>query len=508
VALYVPVPLGGAADTTITFSNTGTGFLEMNVFLGDEADGALDDVRISYTLQSAPGAAHTVVTSRKPRTLPEAVRSAGVHPLAGAKLVPDGKAGTTPVTLGHRGPRTGATWQHLYTDTSEPTSPDLRDLWVSEELGQVTFRVTGWQAWGSPLADFNLILGFDTDANRSTGDPNGEDIYVLLGPFALAQVGAPAIIVTSDQDLLGIAGHVHTPPGADSLEVGFASSYLGATGQRVYASVTALAPDMQTYLDGMPNPRAASAWMTPQALHVSVPAGAPTGLVLDFPGSVAPGRYQGKIFLETNAPANPAVVVPVTYDFAVTDVEISELAALQEDADVVVRWRTGREEDVAAFRVHRARDGGVFEPLAPDLVPEASHRYVFRDADPGPGTWVYRIGEVDAAGQVTLHAGVSLTVERLVPRAAFLDPASPNPFNPTTTLRFGVAVRGPADLVVYDARGRAVRTLWRDGAAAPGSYRVTWDGRDDGGRRVASGVYHARLRTAGSALTRRLTLLK
>jgi len=158
--------------------------------------------------------------------------------------------------------------------------------------------------------------------------------------------------------------------------------------------------------------------------------------------------------------------------------------------------------------VHRARDGGVFEPLAPDVAPEASHRYVFRDADPGPGTWVYRIGEVDAAGQVTLHAGVSLTVERLVPRAAFLDPASPNPFNPTTTLRFGVAVRGPADLVVYDARGRAVRTLWRDGAAAPGSYRVTWDGRDDGGRRVASGVYHARLRTAGNALTRRLTLLK
>ena len=63
-------------------------------FLGDEADGGLDDVRISYTLQSALGAVHAVATSRKPRTLPEAVRSAGVHPLASAKLVPDGKAGT------------------------------------------------------------------------------------------------------------------------------------------------------------------------------------------------------------------------------------------------------------------------------------------------------------------------------------------------------------------------------------------------------------------------------
>jgi len=109
---------------------------------------------------------------------------------------------------------------------------------------------------------------------------------------------------------------------------------------------------------------------------------------------------------------------------------------------------------------------------------------------------------------VTLHGAVEVTMARVAPAVSFLDPAVPNPFNPTTTLRFGVAVAGPAEVVVYDTRGRRVRTLWRAAHAEPGFQRVTWDGRDDGGRRVASGVYHARLQTAGRAFTRRLTLVK
>ena len=66
--------------------------------------------------------------------------------------------------------------------------------------------------------------------------------------------------------------------------------------------------------------------------------------------------------------------------------------------------------------------------------------------------------------------------------------AWPNPFNPRVTLEYTVAAAGPLQLVVYDVRGRRVRTLLdRPVAAAPG--RVEWDGRDDAGRQAPSGAY-------------------
>lgn len=81
------------------------------------------------------------------------------------------------------------------------------------------------------------------------------------------------------------------------------------------------------------------------------------------------------------------------------------------------------------------------------------------------------------------------------PDRDFLAPCAPNPFNPRTTIRFGVAATGPAQLAVYDVAGRRVRVLLEAPALPAGRHQVVWDGRDDSGRDQASGVYLARLRT-------------
>lgn len=94
-----------------------------------------------------------------------------------------------------------------------------------------------------------------------------------------------------------------------------------------------------------------------------------------------------------------------------------------------------------------------------------------------------------------------------LPARAILHPNHPNPFNPSTTIRFELAARGPASLRVYDVRGHLVRTLV-DGDADAGTTSVTWDGRDDSGRAVASGVYVYRLRTGSTAESRKMVLLK
>jgi hypothetical protein len=84
---------------------------------------------------------------------------------------------------------------------------------------------------------------------------------------------------------------------------------------------------------------------------------------------------------------------------------------------------------------------------------------------------------------------------------------APNPFNPTTKIRFSLEQAGRARLAVYDARGRLVRRL-ADEEFAAGPQEVLWNGRDEGGSPLASGVYLYRLETAEKVISKRMTLLK
>jgi flagellar hook assembly protein FlgD len=88
-----------------------------------------------------------------------------------------------------------------------------------------------------------------------------------------------------------------------------------------------------------------------------------------------------------------------------------------------------------------------------------------------------------------------------------LHPNIPNPFNPTTTIRFDLAGSGRVTLRVFDVRGRVVRTLV-DGLEPAGHRLVEWDGRNDGGRVVPSGTYFYRLTAPGFEQTRTMLMLK
>ncbi|UCH84508.1 MAG: T9SS type A sorting domain-containing protein [Candidatus Latescibacterota bacterium] len=94
------------------------------------------------------------------------------------------------------------------------------------------------------------------------------------------------------------------------------------------------------------------------------------------------------------------------------------------------------------------------------------------------------------------------------PRETSLFQNVPNPFNPSTTIRYTVGEPGGyVSLRVYDVTGRVIRVLF-DGAAGPGEKTVTWDGDNEQGKRVASGVYFYRLTAPGFARTMKLVVLK
>jgi flagellar hook assembly protein FlgD len=91
--------------------------------------------------------------------------------------------------------------------------------------------------------------------------------------------------------------------------------------------------------------------------------------------------------------------------------------------------------------------------------------------------------------------------------AAALRLNDPNPFNPTTTIEYTVAERGPAVIAIYDAKGALVARL-DQGTRPAGTYRVEWNGRDASGRAVASGVYFYSLAGAPEVAARKMVLLK
>ncbi|MCB0266181.1 MAG: T9SS type A sorting domain-containing protein, partial [Calditrichaeota bacterium] len=95
----------------------------------------------------------------------------------------------------------------------------------------------------------------------------------------------------------------------------------------------------------------------------------------------------------------------------------------------------------------------------------------------------------------------------IIPTEYSLEQNYPNPFNPTTVINYQLPVVSNVKLVIYNTLGQQVRTLV-SGSQNAGSYTVQWDGRNDTGQKVASGMYLYRI-TAGSFVqTRKMMLMK
>jgi hypothetical protein len=131
----------------------------------------------------------------------------------------------------------------------------------------------------------------------------------------------------------------------------------------------------------------------------------------------------------------------------------------------------------------------------------------------GPGG-IYAGGLFGTAGgqasqRIARWMQVVSGVEPGIPARTSLESVFPNPFNPSTSIRYHVGASARVTLAIYDVRGRLVRQLLD--ADIPGSTQermITWDGSDDRGRPVASGVYFVRMHTPSSAQSRKMVLIK
>ena len=112
------------------------------------------------------------------------------------------------------------------------------------------------------------------------------------------------------------------------------------------------------------------------------------------------------------------------------------------------------------------------------------------------------------AGSPPLPGSTTGREESPTPGATRVLPNAPNPFTLSTSLRFEVGQGGATTLMIFDVSGRQVRR-WTLGVLPRGLHEVLWNGRDDAGAALASGVYHVVVTdAAGSRALGRAVLVK
>ena len=124
-------------------------------------------------------------------------------------------------------------------------------------------------------------------------------------------------------------------------------------------------------------------------------------------------------------------------------------------------------------------------------------------------------GQIGRWGSLPIQGGKEIAISLPVGGSAIfgvsqvlaLETASPNPFNPSTQIGYQLPEAGEVALMIYNTLGQQVKVLVNTYQDA-GHYRVIWDGTDDFGRSVASGIYLYRLMSHGKVETRRMLLLK
>ncbi|PSQ91430.1 MAG: hypothetical protein BRD52_08095 [Bacteroidetes bacterium SW_4_67_19] len=266
--------------------------------------------------------------------------------------------------------------------------------------------------------------------------------------------------------------------------------------------------DLRVLTDGAPVlDRGARRYLPPDSLDLDADGDTTEKLPLDLAGA--------ERFIDNNEDADPEVDLGAYEAPAgVTPVELAAFTAARlgdEPAAALLRWRTVSETSNDGFVIeHRSaasdstwQRAGFVEGAGTTQDPQ---QYRFRVSDLAPGTHAFRLRQRDLDGATQRHRPVEVHIgmsERFVLEAPYPNPARGT--GAAATVAFGSQRGEPVRLLLYDALGRQVRTLWRGTPAAGRLKRVRIDAAG-----LSSGTYFLRLVGAegGAAKTQSLTLVR
>ena len=101
----------------------------------------------------------------------------------------------------------------------------------------------------------------------------------------------------------------------------------------------------------------------------------------------------------------------------------------------------------------------------------------------------------------------SFGIDNGLPTEFVIEKAYPNPFNPTTRIRYGISTQTSVSIVIYDMTGRLISD-YKIGEKTPGWYEFTWQGTNSHGQQVSTGIYLVTMRTEDHFQKQKVTFLK
>lgn len=172
---------------------------------------------------------------------------------------------------------------------------------------------------------------------------------------------------------------------------------------------------------------------------------------------------------------------------------------------IELNWAISADEPISGYRILRRSDGSSVDvDINPqELLPATQMRYL--DSEPEPGkSYAYTLVVVSEAGEEKRSRTIRIDKSA---DALALEQNEPNPFNPATTIKFTIDRADRVSLNVYDVSGKLVRKLVEKNMTS-GHHSEEWDGLDDNGNPVSSGLYFYRLVAGKRSLCRKAILLK
>jgi subtilisin family serine protease len=197
--------------------------------------------------------------------------------------------------------------------------------------------------------------------------------------------------------------------------------------------------------------------------------------------------------------------IPVS---GVVPVELSSFTAECRNGRVYLRWTTRSETENLGF--HLFRTSGERKRITTAMIPGAgnsqtgrSYEYIDKDIKVNK-KYLYELIDIDFQGYQTVHGPVEIYTK--TPAQFELEQNYPNPFNPQTRIVYHLDRDGHCELSIFNLNGRLVRNLV-DRFAKAGSHITEWNGRDEGGQIVPSGVYLYRLKFENRVKTKKMSFI-
>lgn len=333
-------------------------------------------------------------------------------------------------------------------------------------------------------------LGFSGSGDYNDGSPpaapdcGGTVGFGCIGA-GVGQTGDPYIYDRFTEDLAGAALLAHTNPSA-----GLGLDLTGGSGS-VFFDGTAVTAANGT----RPTMYSPGTWAQGSSYS-------------HFDIGVFPSELMKHALSAGSAIHSPGLALDLFEDLGWTTkipVELTLFTATTNGQDISLNWETASETNNAGFEVMlKGPNDEAYSAMGfvdgHGTTTEAQS-YAFRFDELDPGTYLFRLHQIDFDGQSELLPEVEATVE--VPGSHMLAAPYPNPFNPTAMVEFAVTDDRPVRLELFNMLGQRVSVLFDGVADAGQTTQVQIDGTN-----LPSGAYLVRLSGENILVTQRVTLLK